>query len=72
MPADLPAQLDGYLAHVLDRWDGPLRALTEDEADRPVYPSRWGTGYCIDAMLEHAVMHPIRHELQLERCMPLI
>ena len=31
-----------------------------------VYTSNWGVNYCIDAMLEHAVMHPIRHEFQLK------
>ena len=28
--------------------------------------SRWKVTYCIDGMLEHAVMHPIRHRVQLE------
>jgi len=43
--------------------------LTEERADLPAYPSRWGTPYSIDAMLEHAVMHPIRHAYQLEKLM---
>ncbi len=61
--------LDTYVDHLLERWDGPLTGLTQKQADRGVYPSSWGTEYCIDAMLEHAVMHPIRHERQLERLM---
>ena len=28
--------------------------------------TRWGSPYSINAMLEHAVMHPIRHRFQLE------
>jgi hypothetical protein len=31
-----------------------------------LFPSRWNVHYCIDAMLEHAVMHPIRHTFQLQ------
>ena len=30
------------------------------------YASAWGVDYCIDAMLEHAVMHPLRHTAQLK------
>lgn len=65
----LAGALDGYLEHLLDRWRAPLVGVTEEQADRGTYPSRWGTDYCIDAMLEHAVMHPIRHGYQLERLM---
>jgi hypothetical protein len=54
---------------VLTAWEKPLRELTEEQADSKVYTSRWGTAYCIDAMLEHAVMHPIRHSRQLEELM---
>ncbi|MEZ4630683.1 MAG: hypothetical protein R2880_08245 [Deinococcales bacterium] len=56
---------DGYLAHLLERWRLPLAQL---EAKRfgEEYLSNWGMSYSIDAMLEHAVMHPIRHKFQLE------
>jgi uncharacterized damage-inducible protein DinB len=58
-----------YLEEVLAAWQIPLRDLTEGQADMPAYTSRWGTPYSIDAMLEHAVMHPIRHAYQLEGLM---
>ena len=54
-----------YLDHVLGRWREPLAGVTEDECYLPEYTSKWETRYCIDAMLEHAVMHPIRHTFQL-------
>ena len=57
---------DQYLAHLLSRWQDPLRDVAGERFDRPEYPSRWGVPYCVDAMLEHAVMHPIRHRFQLE------
>jgi len=63
------ARADEYLETVLAAWQKPLRELTEEQADMPAYPSRWGTPYSIDAMLEHAVMHPIRHAYQLETLM---
>jgi hypothetical protein len=29
--------------------------------------SRWGEDYSIEQMLEHAIVHPMRHRIQLER-----
>jgi hypothetical protein len=57
---------DDYLEHVLERWRDPLREVSDDRLETPEYPSRWRTRYCIDSMLEHAVMHPIRHAFQLD------
>ena len=36
-----------------------------------IYTSRWGEPYTVEQMLEHAVVHPMRHRIQLERLMPL-
>ncbi len=61
---------DNYLEHVLDRWrTGPLREISDEQLETPEYPSRWQTRYSIDSMLEHAVMHPIRHSFQLDELM---
>jgi len=59
-----------YLEHVLERWRGTsLREVSDEQLETPEYPSRWQTRYSIDAMLEHAVMHPIRHAFQLDELM---
>ena len=55
-----------YMEHVLERWRTPLIEVSDDVLETPEYPSRWKTRYCIDSMLEHAVMHPIRHAFQLD------
>ena len=65
-PAALAAEADSYMDHVLEKWRTPLQDVGDDRLETPEYPSRWQTRYCIDAMLEHAVMHPIRHAFQLE------
>jgi hypothetical protein len=57
---------DDYMEHVLERWRAPLREVPDEKLETPEYPSRWRTRYCIDSMLEHAVMHPIRHAFQLD------
>lgn len=62
---DLPAQTDAYLDYLLERWRLPLAAVTDAqmEPDPALYFA--GIPYWADAMLEHAVMHPIRHAFQL-------
>ena len=65
-PERIEAEADDYLGHLLERWRIPLEAIEEERFYTPCYQSRWGVDYCIDAMLEHAVIHPIRHVFQLE------
>jgi uncharacterized damage-inducible protein DinB len=62
-------EADAYLAHLLEKWRLPLTKVERDKFETGTYKSRWGVEYCIDAMLEHAVMHPIRHEYQLRQLM---
>jgi len=57
---------EAYAEILLDRWrESPLREVEEKRFYDPPHLSRWKVPYCVDAMLEHAVMHPIRHERQL-------
>jgi uncharacterized damage-inducible protein DinB len=67
--AALAQEPEQYLEYVLERWRMPLKDVGDDRLEMPEYPSRWKTRYCIDAMLEHAVVHPIRHAFQLEELM---
>ncbi len=62
-------QADEHLSHLLERWKLPLAEIEEKKFHSPTFKSRWGVEYCIDAMLEHAVMHPVRHEFQLKNLM---
>ena len=63
--ASIEENSESYLEHLLDKWSLPLVDI-EEERFGEVYQSNWKVDYCIDAMLEHAVMHPIRHEFQLK------
>ena len=67
--AVLSAEAERYMEHVLERWRAPLQDVSDQQLETPEYRSRWETLYSIDAMLEHAVMHPIRHAFQLEELM---
>ena len=62
-------EADRYLGHVLERWRLPLAEVSDDRLEPPPELYTPGMPYWIDAMLEHAVMHPIRHEFQLRELM---
>lgn len=61
----IESMAEKYVSHLLEKWRLPLADIPEEKFHEQTYVSRWGVEYCIDAMLEHAVMHPIRHEFQL-------
>jgi hypothetical protein len=63
---------EAFLAHLLERWELPLCDVPEEHFFDRAYASNWETEYCIEAMLEHAVMHPIRHEFQLVNLMKVL
>lgn len=56
-----------YLERVLAAWRLPLVDLEEEQLYRPGYPTSRGIDVCVETMLQHAVMHPIRHDYQLRK-----
>ncbi len=58
-----------FMESVLAAWRRHLAALVDRELSPEVFTSRWGEPYSIEQMLEHAVVHPMRHRIQLERLM---
>ncbi len=52
---------------ILEAWRGALAGLEEEGLYRPGYPTNRGVETGVEGMLQHAVMHPIRHEYQLRR-----
>jgi uncharacterized damage-inducible protein DinB len=64
----IEAEADQYLEHVLEHWRLPLVHISEETLDlTPKTDVSNRMPYY--AMLEHAVMHPIRHEFQLRELM---
>ncbi len=61
----IASEAESYMGHLLKVWWRPLSNVPAERFNE-VYPSPWGIPYCIDAMLEHAVMHPVKHRFQLE------
>lgn len=56
---------ENYIDHLLKQWENPLKEIPQKRFYVPEFRSMWKVNYCIDAMLEHAVMHPVRHKCQL-------
>jgi hypothetical protein len=67
--AAIEPEAEGYLEHLLGRWRTPLREVPEERFYEIFLFSSSKVPYCVDVMLEHAVMHPIRHVFQLEELM---
>lgn len=66
-PAIIVPRLDAFLEETLAGWREHLVLLTSEQACDKQYVSRWGEPFTIEQMLEHAVVHPMRHRIQLER-----
>ncbi len=58
-----------FLDEVLAAWRRHLPNLEDAELAPATFKSRWGEDYNVEQMLEHAVVHPMRHRIQLERLM---
>jgi hypothetical protein len=58
---------DRLLEAILEAWRIPMSHLPGSVFDAGGHKAWWGTPYSVDAMLEHAVMHPLRHEWQLKK-----
>ena len=56
-----------FVDEVLAAWRRDLSMLEDSELAPTTYKSRWGEDYNIEQMLEHAVVHSMRHRIQLER-----
>jgi uncharacterized damage-inducible protein DinB len=67
-PDVVEREADRYLEHLLERWRAPLAGL-EEERFQPIFKARWGADISGESMLEHAVVHPLRHRFQLEELM---
>jgi uncharacterized damage-inducible protein DinB len=56
-----------FMVEVLAAWRRHLSTVEDADLEPTTYQSCWGTQMSIEAMLEHAVVHPMRHRIQLER-----
>jgi uncharacterized damage-inducible protein DinB len=67
--AEVAPRLRAHVEETLEGWRRHLADVVDTDLSPAVYTSRWGEPFLIEQMLEHAVVHPMRHRLQLERAL---
>jgi hypothetical protein len=66
-PENVAAQGAAYLMLLEKAWGRHMAWMPGKVLDSfTVHTSRWGAPMTVEAMLEHAVAHPMRHRFQLE------
>jgi uncharacterized damage-inducible protein DinB len=66
-PKEVAARAPRFADDVLSAYRRHLAAVTDQELDPQVHRTRWGELMSVENLLEHAVVHPMRHRVQLER-----
>ena len=59
-------QLNAALRYTIQTLDGKWE-MSDEEISRTVINSRWGVVYNVEGLLEHAVVHILRHRRQIEK-----
>jgi len=63
---NLKADFDAMLAYTAQTLDGRW-GMPEDDIARIAIDSSWGVRYDLEQLLEHAIVHILRHRRQIER-----
>jgi uncharacterized damage-inducible protein DinB len=67
-PREYLEQLDAVLAYTAETLEGRWR-MTDEEIMAVVINSGWGVKYDAEQLLEHAIVHVLRHRRQIEKFM---
>lgn len=66
-PYEIVARAPQFTADLLAAYRRHLAAVTDLEVEPQVHRTRSGDLLSVELLLEHAVVHPMRHRIQLER-----
>src|SRR5262249_12771032 len=56
-----------FADEILAAYPRHLASVTTEELEPQKHRTRWGDLMSVEMLLEHAVVHPMRHRIQLER-----
>ena len=62
------AQLEAMLEYTVQTLNGRWE-ITDEEIERITMPTGWGVTYNLEQLLEHAIVHLLRHRRQVEKFM---
>lgn len=57
--------IEAFMPQLESRWRTALASVPSGALESAHWLAPWGAPFTADSMLEHAVMHPIRHRFQL-------
>jgi uncharacterized damage-inducible protein DinB len=63
---EISGAIDKMLAYTFETLDGKWE-MTDEEISKIVIDSRWGVTYDLEQLLEHAIVHVLRHRRQIEK-----
>lgn len=66
-PYEIVARMSAFADDVLAGYRRHLAEVTDQELDQQIHRTRWGELMSVENLLEHAIVHPMRHRIQLER-----
>ena len=66
-PRDVASRLAAFADDVLAGYRRHMALVTTEELEPQTHRTRWGDLMSVENLLEHAVVHPMRHRIQLER-----
>jgi hypothetical protein len=59
-------QFEAALHYTIETLEGRWE-MSGEEISRPIIKTRWGPVYDVEGLLEHAIVHLLRHRRQLEK-----
>ena len=66
-PYEIAGRASEFASQVLAPYPRHLASITTEELEPQLHRARWGDLMSVENLLEHAVVHPMRHRIQLER-----
>jgi uncharacterized damage-inducible protein DinB len=66
-PYQIVARISDFSDEVLAAYRRHLAQISDQELEPQTHRTRWGELMSVEQSLEHAVVHPMRHRIQLER-----
>jgi uncharacterized damage-inducible protein DinB len=63
---EMSGKIDKMLAYTIETLDGKWE-MSDDEIGKIVINSGWGVTYDLEQLLEHAIVHVLRHRRQIEK-----
>jgi uncharacterized damage-inducible protein DinB len=66
-PYEIVGRATTFADDVLGAYRRHLAEISDQELEPQVHRTRWGELMSVENLLEHAVVHPMRHRIQLER-----